>query len=254
VLENLQQFTEDKDYSARDFQKFFKEQIYNEGVHDETYKILFSIFVPEKDRQYYFLNLLRSGPLQNKFNWINTIFTNQNNLTAEMNKGKRVIAQVIFEGIMFASAFALFIKESSLTNFVEINKYVARDETIHGDFFTKLYKYKHDKSLTDKQIITMFKEGLEIELEFIEWVLGNDCDSQFKQDLIEHIKVNCDMWLNKLGVEHKYFSQVNETPLQYMSEAQGLITTNFFERRPINYTTETNHDVDYGRIFKQKIF
>ena len=125
---------------------FYSYQQFNETIHSHTYSLMIDTFVKNVDEKAKLLNGINTIPcVALKANWASKWISN--------NKcfAKRLIAFICVEGIMFSGSFcAIFwLKKRGLMHGLSFsNELIARDEGMHQQFATLLYRYLKNK-LTD---------------------------------------------------------------------------------------------------------
>lgn len=168
--------------------------------------------------------------------------------TTETKEGLRqfienlVAFYVIMEGIFFYSGFVMmlsFHRRNLMTGVGTQFQYILRDETIHLNFGIDLINgIKAENSAIwtpefQQRLITMIREGVELEIAFAEdclprGILGLNV-SLFR-DYVQHI---ADRRLERIGLSTQYGSS---NPFPWMSETMDLSKEkNFFETRVTEY-------------------
>lgn len=168
--------------------------------------------------------------------------------TTETKEGLRqfienlVAFYVIMEGIFFYSGFVMmlsFHRRNLMTGVGTQFQYILRDETIHLNFGIDLINgIKAENSAIwtpefQQRLITMIREGVELEIAFAEdclprGILGLNV-SLFR-DYVQHI---ADRRLERIGLNTQYGSS---NPFPWMSETMDLSKEkNFFETRVTEY-------------------
>ena len=138
------------------------------------------------------------------------------------------------EGVFFSGSFCsiFWLKSRNLMpGLITSNELIARDEGMHTGFACLLYKYISNK-LDETIVHDMFKEAVDIEIEFI-------CESLpcrllgMNSDLMtEYIKFVADRLLIMLGYTKIWKV---ENPFPWMESISMEGKTNFFEQRVTQY-------------------
>lgn len=141
------------------------------------------------------------------------------------------VARAVTEGIHFISLFSVIFRFRAVgifTNFITANEFISRDEMIHRDQACDEAKkeLKEDEKVS---AIALIKEGVELELEFLKFILSepvyskrNDEDigmtyenvSKYIKTLADHISTRCGLgnvygervelsWMSHLGLSNK---------------------------------------------------
>jgi ribonucleoside-diphosphate reductase beta chain len=149
---------------------------------------------------------------------------------------------IIMEGIFFYSGFAMmlsFHRRNMLTGIGTQFQYILRDETIHLNFGIDLIngiKAENPEIWTSdlqQKLISMIREGVELEIAFAEdclprGVLG--LNAGLFRNYVQHI---ADRRLERIGLAPQYGSA---NPFPWMSETIDLTKEkNFFETRVTEY-------------------
>lgn len=178
--------------------------------------------------------------VQNKMKW----------MSASMGEDQPLLirfANAAFaEGIFFQASFAciMYLKTTGQYPFdtlYDANQYVLRDESLHCDMFTWLFKGLRlastvDLTECDKTIRQNFERFLELEIEFANDVLYNEKDfaGLDKKMLIGYIKYTANRVFASL-----YDLKFNDTnPLSFMGFEKLAPMINMFEKRGINYLSQ----------------
>lgn len=229
VLENLfKNFLLDFDMLEAEY--FYTIQAYMEGVHAETYSLLLDTFVEDKDEKTKLFNAISEIPcIKRKADWALKW------MNKDLPKEQRLIAFVIVEGIFFSGPFcAIFwLKHRNLmTKALGLsNQWISRDEGLHGRFGVTLYHILNSK-VPENIVYEMFKEAIDIEIEFITESLPCDLIMMNKELMIQHIHSVADSWLSELQYKKIYNVQ---TPFDFMVMSQIEGKTNFFEQGVTEY-------------------
>jgi ribonucleotide reductase beta subunit family protein with ferritin-like domain len=146
----------------------------------------------------------------------------------------RLIAFAIVEGVFFSGSFCsiFWLKQKNvMPGLCASNELIARDEGMHTNFAILLYSMIKNRISEDK-VHEMFKEAVDIEIEFICSslpcaLLGINSDS-----MTEYIKYVADRLIVELGY-NKVWNVKN--PFDFMEKISMEGKTNFFEARPTQY-------------------
>ena len=111
------------------------------------------------------------------------------------------------------------------------NELIARDEGMHTGFAGLMYKYINNK-LPEEIVQSMFKEAVDIEVEFICESLPCRLLGMNSDAMTEYIKFVADRLLLMLGYQ-KFWNVENPFPWMESISMEGK--TNFFEQRVTQY-------------------
>jgi ribonucleoside-diphosphate reductase subunit M2 len=246
---NLEErFMEDVETLPKDI-KIYTKLFYNfqkmmEDIHTITYESLLDTYITDKNLKLKFKNAIEYIPAINKkANWANKWIDDK-----DASFGTRLIAFAALEGIFFSASFcAIFwIKEKNiLTGLTKSNEFISRDEGMHRDFAILLYnqlKTRSDYNLncTDSQIITIIKDAVEIEKEFITSAFNCRLIGMNAEEMCKYIEYVADNLLVNLDIP-KLYNTYN--PFLFMENIGLQNKTNFFEQRVTEYS-KANSSLD----------
>jgi ribonucleoside-diphosphate reductase beta chain len=222
VSENLcLKFYNDTDVAEA--KAFYSMQILIEQIHAETYNVLIDSYIKNEEEKFKLFTALdhydcikQKGDFMLKY-----IYNN-----ADYNK--RLVAFVIVEGLFFSSSFASIFwlkKRNLLKGLCFSNELISRDEGLHTNFGILLYSKLQNK-LTEQEIYTLFKEAIDIELNFINDALDVSLIGMNKQLMTEYIYFVADYLLSRLGYNKLYDVK---NPFPFMEMISLSSKNNFFE-------------------------
>lgn len=246
--------------------QFYAMQILIEAVHSETYSLLIDTYVLDTAEKNKLFNAIENIPAVKKkadwaIKWIsegsalesllppdamdtfkkmrstlqsnNCINMQFDNLLLQITRDKptlsqRLLAYVCVEGIFFSGSFCAiyWLKSRGLMpGLATANQFISRDENMHAEFAIELYKMLGSQ-LDETTVHNIFKEAVDIEIEFITQslpvsLIGMNCDL-----MIEYIKYVADRWLILLGY-NKIYNASN--PFPFMELISVNAKENFFE-------------------------
>lgn len=239
IAENLATF---QSVNSPHVQCLFLRQQLQEIEHAKVYtKMLKSGYVLTMDElQAEVATHIEVPSVQNKMQWMS------DGMGVEQPLLIRLANAAFAEGIFFQASFAciMYLKTTGHYPFdtlYDANQYVLRDESLHCDMFTWLFKELYlastvDLSEYDTTIRENFERFLELELEFANDVLYNENDfaGLDKKLLIEYIKYTANRtFANLYDLE---FTEDN--PLSFMGYEKLAPMINMFEKRGINYISQ----------------
>jgi ribonucleoside-diphosphate reductase beta chain len=112
------------------------------------------------------------------------------------------------------------------------NELISRDEGMHCDFACLLYNNHIQNKLSNDTILTIIKDAVDIEKEFVSDALPVKLIGMNSDLMCQYIEFVADRLLAALGQE-KIFNAENPFPWMDMISLQGK--TNFFEKRVGDY-------------------
>jgi ribonucleotide reductase beta subunit family protein with ferritin-like domain len=214
-----------------------------EGIHSECYSLMIETYVKDETRKHQLFNAMEQLPaVKAKAEWACKW------LDQSIPISKRLIAFAIVEGIFFAGSFcAIFwlkhTKGLMTKAFAKSNEFIARDESLHTDFSVLLYSYIQNR-LTEKEVHELFKEAVDIEIQFITESLKCSLLGMNAETMIEYIKFVSDRLLNQLGYSKLY--NIGNCPFSFMDTICLDSKSNFFEQRVSDYNRPEQLNVDGG--------
>ena len=228
VNENLaENFVAEVQYTEAKF--FYGFQIMMENIHSETYSLLIDTYIDDKEEKDYLFNAIDTlDCVKKKANWA----------MRWIDKGsfaERLIAFAAVEGIFFSGSFCSIFwlkKRGLMPGLTFSNELISRDEGMHCDFACLLYNDHIVNKLPKETIITVIKDAVEIEKEFVSDALPVRLIGMNSQMMCQYIEFVADRLLVALGVD-KIWNAENPFPWMDMINLQGK--TNFFEKRVGDY-------------------
>ena len=214
-----------------------------EGIHSECYSLMIDTYVKDPVRKDQLFNAIEKLPaVQKKAQWA-CKWLNQS-----IPISKRLVAFAIVEGIFFAGSFcAIFwlknVKGLMTKALCKSNEFIARDESLHALYSVLLYSYVVNK-LSEEEIHEMFKEAIDIEIEFITESLNCNLLGMNSDKMIEYIQFVSNRLLNQLGYSSLY--SINECPFEFMKTIGLNGKSNFFEQRVSEYNRSEQINTDGG--------
>ena len=214
-------------------------QNYMEFIHAETYSLLLTTMIPNREEQEKLFNTVKNYPIiQKKLDYATKW------ITCGCPLPYRLLGFIIFEGIFFSGSFcAIFWNKSrggskTLHGLVTGNEFIARDEGMHVEFGILLYN-KLEKQLSQKEVHKMFSNAVEIEKEFIIDSLPCNLIGMNSKSMSDYIEYISDFYLSWLGYEKLYNTK---NPFPFMEGISIESKTNFFEHRVSQYSkSQTIH-------------
>jgi len=162
---------------------------------------------------------------------------------------KRLLAFAIVEGIFFSGSFCSIFwlkKRNIMPGLCNSNELIARDEGLHCAFAILLYSMLNNK-LLENEVHDMFKEAVEIEIEFICKSLPCKLLGMNSDLMAQYIKYVSDRLLTELNYS-KIYNVSN--PFDFMESISVEGKTNFFESRPTQYQKSSILNKSRDNIFE----
>jgi ribonucleoside-diphosphate reductase subunit M2 len=230
VLENLaMRFMNDVQLSeARAFYGF---QIAMENIHSESYSLLIDSYIKDNDEKMKLFKALDNFPcIRKKADWAQKWIHDKRS-----NFATRLIAFACVEGIFFSGAFCSIYwlkKRGLMPGLTFSNELISRDEALHTEFAVLLYN-KLNKKLTKQKMMSIIKEAVEIEIEFICEALPCRLIGMNSTLMTQYIQFVADRLSLQLG-GNKIFNVTNPFDFMEMISLEGKC--NFFEKNVSEYS------------------
>jgi len=228
VNENLaENFVSEVQYTEAKF--FYGFQIMMENIHSETYSLLIDTYISDpKDKDYLFNAIDTMDCVKKKAEWALRWID-------EASFAERLIAFAAVEGIFFSGSFCsiFWLKKRGLMPGLSFsNELISRDEGMQCDFACLLYNNHIQNKLSNDTILTIIKDAVDIEKEFVSDALPVKLIGMNSDLMCQYIEFVADRLLAALGQE-KIYNVENPFPWMDMISLQGK--TNFFEKRVGDY-------------------
>lgn len=213
-----------------------------ENIHTEVYNLQIAALIKNKKEKERLIKQVKTNPIiEQKINFC------RNQVLIYNSIQHKLICQIIFEGVFFASSFACifyFKQKGILKGLTLSNEFISRDENYHYNFSILLYN-KLESRLSQAEVNVLFEKALCIEKDFIEQALPVKLLGINSDLMIDYVKYIIDNLLIKLNYE-KIYQVAN--PLPWMQHIDLQNKTNFFEERPSQYQSanvlnETKKDI-----------
>lgn len=230
VMENLMS-TFSTEVQIPEARAFYALQGYVELVHSEVYsKMIDTLVFDQKRKSELFEAIDRIPCVTKKANWAMKWMDQKTKSFAE-----RIIGFIIVEGVFFSGSFCsifwLKSKGKMTKALAKSNELINRDEMMHCNFGIMLYKKLINKC-PESIIHDMFKEALEIEIEFICESLPCRLIGMNSILMTQYVKHVADRLISSLGYK-KIYNEKN--PFPFMNNMGSDGKTNFFEERVTEY-------------------
>lgn len=229
VNENLcERFASEVQYTeARMFYGF---QIAMENIHSETYSLLLSTLVRDKEECHRLFRAIDTVPaVKGKAEWALRW------ITSSRSFAERLVAFAIVEGVFFSGAFCsiFWLKKRGLMPGLSFsNELISRDEGMHCQFAAHLYREHLLHKLDGSVVEAIMHEAVDLEIVFVCDALSVDLIGINKTTMATYIRFCADRLLVSLGHD-KIYHVTNPFDWMELISLQGK--TNFFEKRVSEY-------------------
>jgi ribonucleoside-diphosphate reductase beta chain len=209
---------------------FYGMQNAMEGIHSETYSLLIDQYVKDKDEQMKYFRAIDEIPaIRKKAQWaIKWIESPKDYAT-------RLIGFACVEGIFFSGSFCAIYwlkKRGLLPGLTFSNELISRDEGLHTEFAIAMY-HKLQNKLSSEETITIIKDAVEAETEFITEALPCSLIGMNARDMTQYIQFVADRLAVQLGCPKIYKAS---NPFDFMDLISLEGKTNFFEKKVSEYS------------------
>ena len=160
---------------------------------------------------------------------------------------ERLLRMACVEGLFFTGCFcAIYWLQSRglMPGLGHANELISRDEALHTDFALYLYLImENNRKLSDEKIYEIFNEAVEIAVDFIDDALPRGLSQMNSALMTEYIKVQANNLLASINVPPLYTNEKGAPISHHLLFSDKINTpnkTNFFERRPSEYSKQKN--------------
>lgn len=226
-------------------------QTFQECIHSQSYSyMLDSICSPEKRNE-----ILYQWKTDEHLLKRNTFIGNCYNDFQEHKDGftlmKTAIANYILEGIYFYSGFMFFYnlsRNGKMPGSAQEIRYINRDENTHlwlfRNIILELQKEEPELFHPDQVKVyeDMMKEGVRQEIEWGQYVIGDDVPGLNKQMVSDYIRYLGNLRWTALGYQPLFEDNQNEPEsMHWVSQYSNanMVKTDFFEARSTAYAKST---------------
>jgi len=201
-----------------------------EFVHQRSYALLNDTLGLPEEEYSAFLNYKQ---MKDKIDFMSEIDTH-----SQSGLAKAIARSVMNEGMSLFSAFAMLLnyqRFGKMKGMCEIVEWSVRDESMHCDGMTKLFRVfcdEHPKIVTDEfklAIYQMFRDAVALEDKAIDlaFEMGN-IEGLTREEVKQYIRYIADRRLIQLGFKGNY--NVTDNPLPWLEWViNGASHKNFFE-------------------------
>ncbi|MFT4734453.1 MAG: ribonucleoside-diphosphate reductase beta chain [Algoriphagus sp.] len=208
---------------------FYGFQIAIENIHAEVYSLLIDTYIKDGQEKNKLLNAMEHIPcVKKKADWAMRWIDNGNFV-------ERLIAFAVVEGIFFSGSFCsiFWLKKRGLMPGLSFsNELISRDEGLHRDFACLLYTDHIKNKLPDEDVISIIKDAVDIEKEFVSDALPVSLIGMNSELMCQYIEFVADHLLEQLNLPKIYKSS---NPFDFMELISLQGKTNFFEKRVGEY-------------------
>ena len=214
----------------REARCFYGVQVAIENIHNEMYALMIQTLIQDTaERQSCFNAIKEIECVKKKAKWA------QRWIESEEDFATRLVAFALVEGIFFSGSFCAIFwlkKRQLLPGLCVSNTLIARDEGMHQEFATFLFKEMIKDKPPQERIHDMVNDAVAHEIEFVCDALPVSLIGMSSTEMSKYIKFVADRILVELGFEKLFFEH---NPFDFMIFLGLENKTNFFEHRVTEY-------------------
>ena len=214
---------------------FYGFQIAMENIHAETYGLLIDTYIKDAVEKDYLFNAIETVPcVRKKAKWAMKWIESK-----ESNFAARLLAFAAVEGIFFSGSFCAIFwlkKRGMMPGLTFSNELISRDEGLHTDFACLLYNMLEEK-ISDREVLALITEAVEIEKEFIADALPVSLIGMNADMMKQYIEFIANRLLREIGLPNHYHQDGRpvKNPFDWMELISLEGKTNFFEKKVAEY-------------------
>lgn len=227
-------------------------QAFQEAVHSQSYSYMLDTICSPEERTDILYQWKDDEHLLRRNKFIGNIYNEfQENKSPEQLL-KTMVANYILEGVYFYSGFMFFYnlgRNGKMPGSVQEIRYINRDENTHLWLFRNMINelQKEEPQLfsdkNKKLYMDMIKEGAEQEIQWGEYVIGNNIEGLNKEMIKDYIMYLANLRCKQIHLENVFEGHVEEPEsMKWVSQYSNanLIKTDFFEAKPTAYAKSTS--------------
>jgi ribonucleoside-diphosphate reductase beta chain len=222
-------------------------QCYQECIHSQAYSYMIDTIVDPQNRDAILYQRKSDEHLLKRNQYIGGLYNEFTEKKDKVTFLRVLVANYILEGVYFYSGFMFFYnlgRNGRMPGSVQEIRYINRDENTHLRLFTEIITElkKEEPSLftpeNEKMVKDMIKIGVEQEIEWGEYVIGDKIEGLNKKMVKDYIKYLGNLRCKALGLGQLYEGYTEEPDsMKWVSDYSDAnqIKTDFFEARSTAY-------------------
>ena len=226
-------------------------QAFQEAVHSQSYGYMLDTICSPVERNEILYQWRQDEHLLRRNEFIGNLYNEFQEKKDDYTLVRTMIANYILEGVYFYSGFMFFYnlgRNNKMPGSVQEIRYINRDENTHLWLFRSIIlelKKEEPHLFTDELIEeyrSMIKEGVEQEIAWGHYVIGDDISGLNCQMITDYIRYLGNLRCMNLGFEPLYPGYEKEPDsMSWISQYSNanLIKTDFFEGRSTAYSKST---------------
>lgn len=214
--------------TVMEYKFFIDNKIDRENIHTIMYgRLLNTYIVDDEERNKLFNAIENFKTIRDKIEW----FKKYNNSSF----AHRVVSCAITEGIFFSGSFCSIFwlrKRGLMPGLCDSNDLISREEAMHHEVACYIYNNYVTNRLPDIEIRSMIEAAVDIEIEFIRYILPKNLIGMNFESMSNYIKYEA----NRLAITliNKKIYDVT-LPFEWASLSSQFGKSNFFEHKPTQY-------------------
>ncbi|KMT23167.1 ribonucleotide-diphosphate reductase subunit beta [Clostridium cylindrosporum] len=220
-------------------------QAFQEAVHSQSYSYMLDTICSPDKRNEILYQWKDDSLLLERNKFIGDLYNNFQNNPTKLNFLKTLMANYILEGIYFYSGFMFFYnleRNGKMPGSAQEIRYINRDENTHLWLFRNIIKeliIEEGDMFTEEvieQLREMMKEGVENEIQWGFYVIGDNIQGINKNLIENYIKYLGNLRFSALGLG-KLYEGYDENPAPWVDilADSNSVKTDFFEAKPTAY-------------------
>ncbi len=227
-------------------------QAFQEAVHSQSYSYMLDTICSPEEREHILYQWKNDEHLLSRNKFIGDIYNEFQENKSSKQLLKTMVANFILEGIYFYSGFMFFYnlgRNGKMPGSVQEIRYINRDENTHLWLFQSIIlelKKEQPELFTPadvEEFRAMIKAGAMQEMEWGEYVIGEDIEGLTSEMVTDYIKYLANLRCENLGFEILYPGHEDEPEsMKWVAQYSNpnLIKTDFFEAKPSAYAKSTS--------------
>lgn len=220
-------------------------QAFQEAVHSQSYSYMLDSICSPNERNEILYEWRDDKILLDRNKFIGDLYNDFIENPTKKNLLRTIMANYILEGIYFYSGFMFFYnleRNGKMPGSSQEIRYINRDENTHLWLFRNILKelIKEEPDLfteeINKELIDMMRQGVENEIAWGHYVIGDNIQGINKKLIGDYIKYLGNLRLSSIGLPVIY-DIPEENPAKWVDilSNANLVKTDFFEAKSTAY-------------------
>ncbi|WP_028974930.1 ribonucleotide-diphosphate reductase subunit beta [Spirochaeta cellobiosiphila] len=221
---------------------------FQEAIHSQSYSYMLDTICSPEERNNILYQWRDDDRLLQRNRFIGDLYNQFQENPSPENLVRTAVANYILEGIYFYSGFMFFYnleRNGKMSGSVQEIRYINRDENTHLLLFRSiLQELKNEMPHLftpelQEEYRQMIKDGVEQEIEWGKYVIGNRIPGLTEQMITDYIHYLGNLRCRGLGLAILYPGEEKEPEsMQWISQYSNpnMVKTDFFEAKPTAYS------------------